>query len=120
MNEVMMQGQTLCPDGPRGRERRVSIRYPRGGLACYQVGSTGHESRWALVRDVSAGGIGLRLAGPLESGTPLHVEFREPGTLTRISMPARVVHCTGAGDGTWLIGCRFDTPLPEEQVRKLL
>jgi hypothetical protein len=120
----MHEPAKLTPDGsPRasGLEGRVSVRYRCDGPAqCHLCTSQHFESRWALVRNVSTTGVGLRLSGALSPGGELVVEFTQASALCRRALSAHVVHSTAQEDGTWLVGCRFVAPLNEEDLRALL
>ena len=103
-----------------GFERRLSARHASEEDAlCHLGGAGGHECRWAWVVNVSRAGIGLRLAGGLRPGSRLALEFPEaPSPLGRLPR-VRVVHCAELGDGTWLVGCRFDAPLADHELRAI-
>jgi hypothetical protein len=102
-----------------------------------------------LVRDISAGGLGLLMARPLEVGTVIAVELSGGPGEEGCSRLARVAHARlhatpadapwlprphavmaflrwffGAPgprqEPSWFVGCRFDVPLTEEEVRRLL
>jgi hypothetical protein len=86
---------------------------------CRLGGATGYESRWARVRDVSVCGVGLRVSGAIEPGRDLTVEFTDSASFRRI-LAARVIHSSAQSDGTWVVGCRFVTPLREDELRAFL
>ena len=72
----------------------------------------------AVVRDVSAGGIGLTLCFPFRPGTFLALDLkRRDGTVR--SLLARVVHVRDQADGSWHLGCEFVTPLADDEVATL-
>lgn len=81
------------PDRPRGRNNRTQERYEcRQRKIVRLTVRPSFQSFPALVRDVSAAGIGFLLNRPLELGAVLALQLRggQPGTsVTRI---ARVVH----------------------------
>lgn len=118
-----MADRDELPPNPQtytGPERRASARHASGGRPVCRLASPNAEPRWARLGDVSAGGIGFRLNGPLEPGSSLTVEILGPGGITRASLAAQVVHCREAGEGTWHVGCRFESPLAEDQLVGLL
>jgi hypothetical protein len=73
----------------------------------------------AVIRDVSARGLGLLLPRRFEPGAVLFVEpFGLTGYATRV-LPAKVVRVTARDGGAWLIGCEFLTELREDEVSAL-
>jgi hypothetical protein len=104
--------------GPPAPTRRASARHRCGrGGACRTLPAC-HDERWlATVRDISAGGVGLLLSRRFEPGVLLAVELPE-GESAR-SVLARVAHATARGRGEWLVGCRFLSPLDEDELRLL-
>jgi len=102
------------------QDRRVSVRFDCDEEAiCHLSATRKMECRWARVRDVSEAGVGLRISAPLQPGRRLSREPTAHGSYPRRVFRAHVVHCTTQGDGSWLIGCRFDSPLPADAVRVL-
>jgi len=102
--------------------------------------------RRGLLVDVSAGGVGLVLDGPLAPGTALAVQVSAAGVEAR---PARVAHCRphpAPIDAPWLswrervavttcrilrlpepraarawfVGCEFARPLGDDEVSEIL
>jgi hypothetical protein len=74
----------------------------------------------ARIRDISLDGLGLVVAHRYEPGSTLSVV---PEVLPRSLAPAlavRVRHVEPHGDGLWLIGCEFVTPLTEDELRVML
>jgi hypothetical protein len=65
-------------------------------------------------------GIRLHLPYPLDvdSVVILHLRGRVPAQSA--TLPARVTSATNQGDGTWLVGCRFDRQLEQEALKALL
>jgi serine/threonine protein kinase len=111
--------------------RREHVRYALG------VGSSGtiHDSVfgsplddgpksqevWPLVvRDVSAGGVGLLLARRCEVGTELLIEMvMGPNRVPR-TLAVRVVRVKRENHGHWAHGCQFLRQLTEEELASLL
>jgi hypothetical protein len=116
---------------PEPGDRRASVRYAVGaGGSCTVHASVfdppgsipvGDGEVWpAVVRNVSAGGVGLLLARRFEPGTDLIVEMAGgPGRAGR-TFPARVVRAGRNGLGHWLHGCSFLTPLTERELAQVL
>jgi hypothetical protein len=72
----------------------------------------------AIVRDVSAAGVGLLFSRPLRPGARLSLQLG--GHVMARAVAARVVHCTPQGGEWWLIGCRLARPLTDEELDSLL
>jgi hypothetical protein len=128
---------------------RGHVRYLCGeGAATRLVSRPVPGGRRALLRDVSAGGVGLLLDHPLEVGRPVAVDLWDaPGA--SCARLAKVVHVrphpapAEAGrpaggrlpallrrllglrparreGGWWFVGCEFDLPLTDDDVRRAL
>lgn len=116
-----------CPDtdvpreemGPGGR--RDAIRHlSHVNQRIHVIVSDGRESRWALVRDVSNGGIGLLLSCPLDPGTVLSINLSSWSAHQSFARSASVVYAMPQGDGSWRIGCTFDSPLGASDLNAFL
>jgi hypothetical protein len=74
----------------------------------------------ARIWDISLEGIALVVPHPYEEGALLSVV---PEVLPQSLSPgleARVRHVTPHGDGLWMAGCEFLTPLGEDELHALL
>ena len=112
---------------PPGSERRAFVRHPLGfgtfgriDTAVY--GGTGEtDELWPLVvRDVSAGGIGVLLARRFEMGTELTIELTAGADSAPRMLPARVVRIEPERNGHWVHGCAFRHPLSDEELEALV
>jgi serine/threonine protein kinase len=112
---------------PSGSERRAFVRHPLGvgtfgavDTAIY--GGTGEtDELWPLVvRDVSAGGIGVLLARRFEMGTELTIELTAGQDATPRWLPARVVRIEPEKNGHWVHGCAFRHPLSQDELAALV
>lgn len=115
----------IAPD-----DRRAHVRYVVG------VGSSGtiHDSVfdppgdgppsqqvWPLViRDVSAGGVGLLLARRCEVGTELLIVLPGGARKGMRLVPVRVVRVKRENHGHWAHGCSFLAPLGDDELAALL
>jgi len=72
---------------PRERERRVLLRVPFGAHVELTVGG---RVRAAHAIDLSAAGLGVRLAPPPEWGDAVEAEFHLPGFAVPLAISARV------------------------------
>jgi hypothetical protein len=73
----------------------------------------------ALLRELSAEGVGLLLRGPVAPGAVLMVQFPGPRRGTTHTQLARVVHAARQKDG-WLVGCQLVPRLAEQDLVLLL
>src|SRR6266446_2241417 len=106
---------------PFTRECRVYERYPSDlATHCQPLAARGeNEMKWqAMVRDISAGGIGLVLQRRFEPRTGLAIELPDADN-SAFTVFVRVVHATAQPGGHWLLGCQFVTPLSEERLNIL-
>ncbi len=74
----------------------------------------------AMLRDLSAAGVGLLMPFDLEPGAALLVQFPGPRRGTAHTKLARVAHATRRPTGGWLVGCRLTPPLGEQDLARLL
>jgi hypothetical protein len=119
----MPPAQAPRPDkrpNPPPPERRRAERHdlPRV-FRCKVTARGGALGPSAAILDLSAQGVGLLIARPLEAGAAVHLRFTRAG-VPSVSVPARVAYCTGDDDGRWLLGCEFDRPLGDAQLDALL
>ena len=104
------------------RERRASVRHASTMEASHHpiaVPAVG-PSCPARIGDVSLGGLALVVGHPSEPGVRLSVV---PEVLPQSLAPAlevRVLRAEPHGDGLWLAGCEFLTPLTEDELNVLL
>jgi hypothetical protein len=68
------------------------------------------------VLDVSLGGVGLLLNRPLEPGLTVVVRISGTASGRAYDLPARVVHATKETGGDWVVGCRLDSPLTQDDL----
>jgi hypothetical protein len=75
---------------------------------------------WALIEDVSAGGVGLLLGEAAAPGTVLLIQLpgSQPGEAP--NRLGRVVHARALPDGYWVVGCQFNRPLADEELAAVL
>jgi hypothetical protein len=103
-------------------EDRAWIRYMCDSAISYQPLEFRKNGAWlpARVANLSAKGLGLALAAPLQPGAILSVLLE--GTVSRFSRPllVRVVRATERPGEGWHIGCTFAIPLGKEELQNLL
>lgn len=108
-------------------ERRAFVRHPLGVGTFGRVdtavygGSGETDELWPLVvRDVSAGGIGVLLARRFEMGTELTIELTAGPDAAPRMLPARVVRIVPERNGHWVHGCAFRHPLSDDELAALV
>ncbi len=100
-------------------ERRRLERFAPDTNSAWKVASQcGTIAPWGSVRDLSAAGVGLLVAQPLKPGAVLVITLQHGTRKLARPLPVRVMHCSPAAEGGWLVGCQFVRKLsgPELQV----
>ena len=106
---------------PAVPDRRAWVRLPCHARATYRVVQTPRNAGGvAEAVNVSAGGIGLRVAEPLALGTMLQLECRSQEGLVTLRTMARVVRQTARPEGDWEVGCLFIRPFGDAALRSFL
>lgn len=94
-------------------DRRVTARVLCNSSARIRCEMEGEDrEKFAVVRDISAGGVGLHLEERLPKDTVVVVESLSAGANTLL---ARVVH-SQKHDGRWLHGCVLSVRLSPEEI----
>ena len=125
------QKSDVRPAGEDTDDRRAYVRYAVGvGTSCMihtSLFDSDHHIEpdttavWPLVvKDVSAGGIGILLARRCEPGTELSIELVTESTNTTRSLPVKVVRVRRDTLGHWIHGCEFSKPLEEKELVAVL
>jgi PilZ domain len=106
---------------PDRRERRTWIRYPSRSVGSLQLLESETElGWWALIQDVSQGGMALVLPRRVAPGTVLLID--EPPVRAEKqgrALPICVVHAAPHPGGRWIIGCQFSEPISEQALLAL-
>ena len=130
-----------------GDQRTHSRHLPGEGIGLRLAVQPTYRGHRAVLYDISTGGIGLLMEQPLEVGTTIAVDLRDRPSdgVCRIARVAHVrVHTTpqdapwaprvhpvrnvlrrflggkSALEPCWFVGCRFDSPLSEDELSRLL
>jgi hypothetical protein len=74
----------------------------------------------ARALDLSRTGIGLLTGRELWPDSELIIELQNSRGATVLIRPAQVAHCTLMSGRTCIVGCRFESPLSEQDLRCLL
>lgn len=102
-------------------ERRGSVRYPINSEAHWTIPvSIGGQPQQAIVRDISASGIGLVLERQVAIGSDVLAELTNASKLLCCMRMMRVVHVRQMVDGRFAVGCRFAAPLDYDLIFALL
>jgi serine/threonine protein kinase len=104
-----------------GKDRRAAVRYPSSIDSTCQPMARVKERTWAgKVQDISSTGVCLVLGRRFEPGTFLTAEFkgkRRGGVSTRL---VRVLHVIEKIKGKYLIGCAFQRPLSDGELKAMV
>ncbi len=113
--------QQIANDNSAGSERRAWVRYPCDLDSACQPLAGARGLQWpGKVRNLSGGGIALRLARRFEAGTVLAIDVQGRDERIVQTLLARVIHVLLQNDGSWLLGCSFTNPLSESDLKALL
>ncbi len=121
----MTPTEVLCPDGEgtqTAAERRAFVRYPCDlDTSCQPIASARGMQWTGKVQNISRGGVSLVLGRRFEQGTLLAIEVqaKEPDGKSR-SFLARVMHVSLQGTTTWVMGCKFASPLSDDELGALV
>jgi hypothetical protein len=74
----------------------------------------------AVVCDVSAGGVALRVGRPVEPQTLLYLNLDGDGGEASHRLLVQVVRAEEAAGGLWLLGCAFSTALTASELNALV
>jgi hypothetical protein len=102
--------------------RRTFRRRPRKitKVACFK-GALGLGPNLALdLLDVSERGVRLRVKEPLELHQQVEVHLTGLGHRRPVKVPAAVVWCVEAADGSYCIGAHFEKGLPYADLQQLV
>jgi hypothetical protein len=118
-----MSEQTLTLEEERADqalrlERRANIRYACEQMTFCRSLSVPRERFWtAVVRDLSASGIGLLVRSSFELGTILAIELQ--GLRSARTLLGRVIHARPQASGGWIIGCELASNLSDAELHTL-
>src|SRR5712692_5807777 len=122
MPEPISTNQPTPAVVPAGRERRAWVRYPSRSAGSLQLLESETElGWWALIQDVSQGGMALVLPRRVTPGTVLLID--EPPVRAEKqgrALPMRVVHAAPHAGGRWIVGCQFSEPISEQALAALI
>ena len=102
-------------------DQRDWVRYPCRARVAYQIVRSPEPmpAQPAEVLNISAGGVALSVAEPLEVGALLSVELSRDDAVL-VTTLASVVRTGNGPDGGRLVGCNFIRSLPDDQIQAIL
>ncbi len=107
--------------GDEDVERRGATRYSMGLLpGCQLLHGEPPALLTARVADLSASGVGLLLARPVEPGSVVAIHLGTGPFRAAAAVEARVVYCTPVSDRAFIAGAEFTHPLAPDRLRRLL
>jgi hypothetical protein len=115
-NSTEAKESTIQGDNRRNAERYQCSR-PREVRLLARPDLHSHQ---AVIRDFTRLGLGLLVQRPFDAATVLAIQLRSANTGLSCVLAGTVNHCTDLKDGTWLIGCRLNRPLSDEEALALL
>ncbi len=100
---------------------RTWVRFPCQARATYQPAKTPEVPAVpAEVLNISAGGVALLVADPVELGTLLNLELHDESGQFRLQMLGCVVRLSGQGGLDWVLGCNLIRELSRRELKALL
>jgi hypothetical protein len=102
-------------------DRRDWVRYPSDLEAiCWMPGDHERDAFGGVVRDISAGGIGLVCRDKPQIGWELRIKLHSNYVNLLKSHDATVVSVASVGQGEFLVGCQFERELNQDERRQML
>jgi hypothetical protein len=101
------------------------VRLPTAqAVSCQDIASSTAdeaETAWSgRLREISLGGLSFLLNRRFDPGTLLIIELSDKAKGRARAFLVRVVHATLEKETRWIIGCKFVSPLNEEELQTLL
>src|SRR5436305_1858951 len=96
---------------------RPESRYksPLAALAYIRVDQVAASRETVWLANLSTRGVGFLSKSPLPVRTALHIEIPAL-VLARREVGAIVMHATQQINGDWLVGCRLEAPLSDDEL----
>jgi hypothetical protein len=115
------QAETNARASTAQTDRRDWVRFPSDLEAiCWAPGHLDQDAFGGIVRDISAGGIGLVSWEQQPLGCQIRIKLHSHYVSLLKSPDASVVCVTSVGRGEFLIGCQFDRALNQDERRHML
>jgi hypothetical protein len=104
-----------------GAERRAAARRQPTLGTVYRMESRGdREGGVGLVWNISTGGVSMLFNDALERGATVHGVLATSTDGFSLPVRVRVTHVAPLQTGDYLIGCQFDKPIADDEVRHFL
>lgn len=102
-------------------ERRDWVRFPSDLEAiCWVPGDEEVDAFGGVVRDISAGGIGIICRDEPPMGAPVRIKLHSHYVNLLKAIDSTVVSVTPIGRGEFLIGCRWERELNQDERSHML
>lgn len=113
-----LTGQPLPLDAATTAEdRRVWLRHTaKLNIRCEQADEDGESGVYAVVCDISRGGIQIVAPRRFEPGSILNIELTPAQGDSPLAVLACVIRAQPHGESDWAMGCRFSSELEDEQL----
>jgi hypothetical protein len=99
-------------------ERRVWLRFAANlNVRCEPVGEQAESGVYAVIGNLSRGGIQIIASRRFEPGSILSVELPASNGQPALAALACVVRAQPHGESDWAMGCRFASELNDEQLQ---
>jgi len=123
----LLTGGPVAPAAPaadapaKGRERRVHVRYPvQLASSCLPVHHHDPAELSAVIQDISASGLCLRLSRRFEKGSILHIRVQSANSPdTQSTFTVKVCWVKASAPSTWLLGCEFGMTISQKELEFL-
>lgn len=104
----------------RHQEKRINMRYPCDREVQFFTESHNGEPLTGRLRNLSACGLGLVVAKPIEAGTALIIELDDPLEVDARVVAVTVVHARPMPIRGWFLGCALAQELSDEELRDIV
>src|SRR5262249_25641301 len=123
----LLTGGPVVPAAPaaeataKGRERRVHVRYPvQLASSCLPGHHHDPAELPAVIQDISASGLCLRLSRRFEKGSILHIRVQSANSPdTQSTFTVKVCWVKASAPNTWLLGCEFGMTISQKELEFL-
>ena len=103
------------------QQRRRFPRYHFGLAALGQIGWPNTKDKQQVwLWDLSRIGISFKSGVPIEVGTVITVHLKGRGRFQVHCLPVQTIHSTKEPDGSWLVGCKFNSEVSVEIMEDVL
>ena len=104
----------------RHQEKRIAMRYPCDREVHFFTERHSGQPLTGRLRNLSACGLGLVVAKPIEAGTALIIELDDPLEVDARVLAVTVVHARPMPIRGWFLGCALAQELSDEELRDMV